>query len=73
MTKKLCKDCKYYRRDWLSHLFGMEDRHDTCASPNTSQNLVTGRERRFCDMLRSKRYEDLEWFCGPDGRFFEAK
>jgi hypothetical protein len=70
---KLCKDCKWYRKSWFEHLTGGGDRFDTCTSPNTTQNLVSGYERRFCDMLRSKRYEDLEWFCGSDGRFWEAK
>ncbi len=70
---KLCKDCKYYRKDWLSHLFGMGHRHDTCKSPNTSQNLVTGNESRFCDMLRAKCWEKLEYSCGPDGKFWEEK
>ena len=73
MTKKLCKDCKYYRKDWLSHLFGYGNLHDTCVSPNTSHNLVTGNESRFCDMLRSNRWEILDYYCGPDGKFWEAK
>ncbi len=73
MTKKLCKDCKYYRKDWVSHFLGMGYRHDTCISPNTSQNLITGNESRFCDMLRSGRWEELDYACGPDGRFWEAK
>ena len=70
---KLCKDCKYYRKDWFSHLMGMGYRHDTCASPNTTTNPVTGNDNRFCDMLRSKRWEELDYSCGPDGRFWEAK
>ncbi len=70
---KLCKDCKYYRRDHLSHLLGMGDRHDMCASPNTTQNLVTGHEKRFCDMLRSNRWKDLDYSCGPEGKFWEER
>ena len=70
---KLCKDCKHYRRDWLSHLFGMGHRHDTCASPNTSSNLVTGSEQRFCDMLRAYRWENLNFSCGVEGKYWEAK
>jgi hypothetical protein len=70
---KLCKDCKYYRKDWLSHIMGMGHRHDTCKSPNTSQNLVTGNENRFCDMLRSNRWQDLDYSCGPEGKFWEEK
>lgn len=73
MTKKLCKDCKYYRRDWFSHLMGMGDRHDTCTSPNTSTNLVTGKEHRFCDMLRAHRWDELDWSCGAEGKFWEAR
>ena len=70
---KLCKDCKYYRRDWLSHLFGMGHTHDTCASPNTSSNLVTGNENRFCAMLRAYRWETLDYSCGVEGKYWEAK
>jgi hypothetical protein len=51
----------------------MGDGYDRCASPNTTQNLVTGYEKRFCDMLRAKRYEYLDYSCRPDGRFWEAK
>ena len=70
---KLCMDCKYYRKDWLGHLFGMLSRHDTCSSPNTTQNPVTGNEQRFCEILRSERWKELDWSCGPDGRYWEAK
>jgi hypothetical protein len=51
----------------------MGHRHDTCVSPNTSQNLVTGNESRFCDMLRSNRWKELDYSCGPEGKFWEAK
>ncbi len=44
-----------------------------CASPNTTDDLVTGRRQRFCDMLRSIRWEILDYSCGPDGKFWEAK
>jgi hypothetical protein len=44
-----------------------------CASPNTTQNPVTGNENRYCDMLRAKRWEELDYSCGPDGKFFEPK
>ncbi len=73
MTKKLCKDCKWYRKSWIEHLTGMGDRYDTCASPNTTQNLVSGNQKRFCDMLRAKRWDELDYSCGPDGRYWEAK
>jgi hypothetical protein len=70
---KLCKDCKWYRKSWFEHLTGMGYRYDMCASPNTSQNPVTGYGKRFCDILRSGRWEELDWSCRPDGRYWEAK
>jgi hypothetical protein len=73
MEKKLCVSCKYYRKDWLGHLSGFGHQHDTCVSPNTSTNLVTGNGQRFCDMLRDKCWESLDYSCGPDGKFWEAK
>jgi hypothetical protein len=73
MTKKLCKDCKWYRRSWFEHIIFRDNRFDMCASPNTTDDLVTGRKQRFCDMLRSKRWEKLDYSCGPDGRYFEER
>ncbi len=34
----LCKDCKWYRKDWVSHILNGTHHYDTCASPNTTQN-----------------------------------
>jgi len=73
MTKKLCKYCKWYRKSWIEHIIFRTNRYDTCTSPNTSTNLVTGNESRFCDMLRSKSWESLDYSCGSDGKFWEAK
>jgi hypothetical protein len=70
---KLCKDCKWYRKSWFEHLVGAGDRFDTCASPNTTQNLVSGYEQRFCDMLRAERWKELDWSCRPEGRYWEGK
>lgn len=70
---KLCKDCKYYRKSWLEHIIMRTHKYDTCACPNTTQNPVTGNERRFCDMLRAQRWVELDYSCGPDGRFWEAR
>ena len=67
---RLCKDCKWYKKDWFEHLTGGGDRFDTCHSLVASGNLVTGKVKGglFCDMMR------LEWGkCGPDGRFWEAR
>ena len=68
MTKKLCKDCKWYRKDWIESIIFRTNHYDRCACPNTNTDLVTGHSQRLCDMLRA-----LYCSCGPDGRFFEAK
>jgi hypothetical protein len=73
MTKKLCKDCKWYRKSWIEHIVFRTNRYDMCASPNTCKDLITGNERRFCDTLRRKSYEMLDYSCGPEGKFWEAK
>jgi hypothetical protein len=70
---KLCKDCKWYRKDWISHILNGTHHYDTCASPNTTQNPVTGNENRFCDMLRAERWKELDYSCGPEGRYWEAR
>jgi hypothetical protein len=44
-----------------------------CASPNTTDDLVTGHKQRFCDMLRANCWKELDYSCGPEGRFFEEK
>ena len=71
MTKKLCKDCKWYRKDWVHHIVNGTSDFDRCASPNTTDDLVSGYQQRFCNMLR--KIEDLDYACGRDGRFWEEK
>ena len=73
MTKKLCKDCKWYRKDWMHHIVFGSSEFDMCASPNTTDDLVAGRTHRFCESLRSYRCQDLDWSCGREGRFWEEK
>ena len=73
MTKKLCKDCKWYRKDWIESIIFRTNHYDRCACPNTNTDLVTGRSQRLCDMLRATYWKELYCSCGPDGRFWEAK
>ena len=73
MEKKLCVNCKYYRKSWFEHIFFRNNMYDMCSSPNTTDDLVTGHKQRYCDMLRASRWEELDYSCGPDGRFFEPK
>lgn len=72
MTKKLCKDCKWHRRDWVHYIVNGTSDFDKCASPNTTDDLVSGRAQRFCESLRSFQC-DLDWSCGREGKYWEAK
>jgi len=66
---KLCKDCKWYKKDWFEHLTYGGDRFDTCHNPVVSGNLVTGKVKggRFCDMMRLPYGR-----CGNEGKYWEA-
>ena len=67
---KLCKDCKWYKKDWFEHLTGGGDRFDMCLNPVLSENLVTGKVKggRFCDMMRK-----THGGCGEEGKYWEAR
>jgi len=63
---KLCKDCLYYKKSWLGHLF-MDNSLDRCYNPIITGDLVTGDKRsEYCKMAR-----DFEMHCGPEGKHFE--
>ncbi len=65
---KLCKDCKWYKRDWLYHLTGAGDRYDKCFNPIVCENFVTGGSTgRYCNTMR--RFHE----CGMIGKLWEAK
>ena len=65
---KLCKDCKFYKRDWISHIFERTDRYDKCLNPIFNENVVTGKTNgTYCDNTR--KYHG----CGMEGKYFEAK
>ena len=65
---KLCKDCKWYKRDWLYHLTGAGDRYDKCFNPIVCENFVTGGSNgQYCDTTR--RFHE----CGPKAKYWEAK
>lgn len=67
--QKLCKDCKYYKKDWIKHIFCDDGRFNKCNHPLFSRNLVTGTTRRdYCESLRGS-YR----VCGPGAKYFEPK
>lgn len=67
---KLCKDCKWYKKDRFEHLLGMGDGNDKCLNPVLSENLVTGKVKggRYCSFMRLHGGG-----CTPEGKYWEAK
>jgi hypothetical protein len=73
MEMKLCKDCKYYKKDWGARILGLGDNYDKCMRP-VETNLVTGKSYKpqYCDQQR--RFSiGMSWLCGPEGQHWEAK
>jgi hypothetical protein len=64
---KLCKDCKWYRRNFFDHLVG-SDYYDLCARPN-DLNLVSGITKKY----RCAYEREYDYLCGPDAKFFEDR
>ena len=65
---KLCVNCRWYRKDWISHLLFMGDRYDRCFRPS-NENLVTGESyAKFCEIER--KYEPPT-ACGKEGKYWE--
>ena len=65
--KKLCKDCKYYKKYY--GYGGSTGIYDECTSPQTikEKDLVRGESHiNFCT---SQRFTD--YGCGPDAKYFE--
>ena len=63
---KLCKDCKYCRKDGI--LFVIILTYD-CFHPSTPIDPVTGKKiASSCEKARSDK-----GLCGPGGKLWEAK
>ena len=69
---RLCCDCRFYKKDWISHLlpiFGYRGQFDEC---RRLMNLVTGDKKvDFCEIER-KYWYPLD-VCGPEGKYFEPR
>ena len=61
---KLCCRCKYYRKNYYSHLCG--DPWDFCSHPKVTDDVVNGNNRIYCKTARTYR-------CGYEGKYFEEK
>jgi len=63
---KLCKDCIYYKKSWLGHLFGSNSL-DRCYSPKVTGDVVTGDK----NPISCKEARDYGQYCGRGGEYFE--
>ena len=62
---KLCKDCKWYKKNWFSHLLG-DTNNDNCSHPLVSGDVINGKNLLWCKTARNCR-------CGYQGKFWEAR
>ncbi len=64
---KLCKDCKYYQKSVIGHLF-LTDNFDKCLRP-AETNYVTGRtNKETCKEERGYSFN-----CGREGKYWVEK
>ena len=71
--RKLCKNCLYYEKSWLGHLFGSNS-FDRCYNPIITGDLVTGDKKSLnCEIAREYEMYGKNYitYCGKDGRYFE--
>lgn len=68
-SPKLCRDCKWMRREWLMPLYSK------CRAPqNREHDLVLGREIWTYDFCRTQRSDPTtDITCGPEGKWFKPK
>jgi len=64
--RKLCKNCLYYKKSWLGHLFGSNS-FDRCYNPIITGDVIAGDKKSMsCNEAR-----DHSFNCGWDGYHFE--
>ena len=65
--KKLCKDCKYYKKYY--GYGGSTGIYDECTSPQTIKEKDVVRGEVYITFCTSQRFTD--YGCGPDAKYFE--
>ncbi len=74
---KLCKNCKWYKKDWLDFGSGRYSRclnPKTLPKPKTKLSLITGKSVfipgiiPFCAIERTYTFSQT---CGPQAKFYE--
>ena len=65
---KLCKDCKWCRKDGVNIFYERINYGDICVRPDNI-NLVTGEANNY-----SCRYERIfSYLCGQEAKYWEAE
>jgi hypothetical protein len=68
MTKKLCKDCKWCRKNGVNRVYEKTDYSALCMRPDNI-NPVTGEANNY-----SCSYERIHgYLCGQEAKYWEAK
>ena len=65
--KKLCKDCKYYKKYY--GYGGSTGIYDECTSPQTIKEKDVVRGEVYITFCTSQRFTD--YGCGPNAKYFE--
>lgn len=63
---RLCKDCKYYRKDFYAHFVGVYNL-DRCSNPVVTDDFVNGKESTYCSIAREGAR------CGKDANLWESR
>lgn len=72
---KLCKDCKWVKRDPIFGIFG-NYRFAQCLAPQAaepSDGLVDGGNRKTIGCETHRNVKAFANYCGVEGRFWEPK
>jgi hypothetical protein len=76
MANKLCKDCKWVKRDALFGIFGGY-RFAQCTAPKAQkgegQVLVDGKTEDTINCSVHRKGQGFANYCGAEGRFWEPK
>jgi hypothetical protein len=59
---KLCKNCKHFRRDWITFLFE-GDEYAKCSNPKSFALFCSNERKNFYSL----------GVCGPEAKNFEEK
>jgi hypothetical protein len=66
---KLCKDCKWFRRNLLGRLIANEEQN--CVRPGISRDMVAGKVG-YKPCSREREHTPA-YGCGDDAQYWEAK